>query len=189
MCERLLRYGFLFLYVCYGFSLIILSLMLCAEDKNVRKDRHLNYPIYDHTKTAAQVSFQFTLSFLLLFSFLFFFDGLVLVRLCFWFTYIIYLWRSADCSVYFNPNCVWLNSSCCLHFNKISVQIWLASISSLLLRFEQKGHGIPESLINDVKNITQKFFDLPYEEKIKIKLTPATGYRFVYWNSIQHYFF
>ncbi|GAY50285.1 hypothetical protein CUMW_125450 [Citrus unshiu] len=40
-----------------------------------------------------------------------------------------------------------------------------------------KGHGIPESLINDVKNITQKFFDLPYEEKIKIKLTPATGYR------------
>lgn len=130
MCERLLRYCFLFLYVCYGFSLIILSLMLCAEDKNVRKDRHLNYPIYDHTKTAAQVSFQFTLSFLLLFSFLFFFDGLVLVRLCFWFTYIIYLWRSADCSVYFNPNCVWLNSSCCLHFNKISVQIWLASIFS-----------------------------------------------------------
>ncbi|XP_024036788.1 probable 2-oxoglutarate-dependent dioxygenase At3g50210 isoform X1 [Citrus clementina] len=43
--------------------------------------------------------------------------------------------------------------------------------------FYVKGHGIPESLINDVKNITQKFFDLPYEEKIKIKLTPATGYR------------
>lgn len=56
--------------------------MLCAEDKNVRKDDILII-LYDHTKTAAQVSFQFTLSFLLLFSFLFFFDGLVLVRLCF----------------------------------------------------------------------------------------------------------
>ncbi|KAK0603080.1 hypothetical protein LWI29_001181 [Acer saccharum] len=43
--------------------------------------------------------------------------------------------------------------------------------------FYVKGHGIPESLIKEVKQITRKFFDLPYEEKLKIKLTPAAGYR------------
>ncbi|KAF3438999.1 hypothetical protein FNV43_RR17274 [Rhamnella rubrinervis] len=43
--------------------------------------------------------------------------------------------------------------------------------------FYVKGHGIPDSLIKEVRNLTRKFFELPYEEKIKIKMTPATGYR------------
>ncbi|XP_071701656.1 homoarginine-6-hydroxylase 2-ODD-C23.1 [Rutidosis leptorrhynchoides] len=43
--------------------------------------------------------------------------------------------------------------------------------------FYVKGHGIPDSLIKEVRDITHKFFDLPYEEKIKIKLSDATGYR------------
>ncbi|KAI9166119.1 hypothetical protein LWI28_026590 [Acer negundo] len=43
--------------------------------------------------------------------------------------------------------------------------------------FYVKGHGIPESLFNEVKIIAHEFFDLPYEEKLKIKLTPAAGYR------------
>lgn len=42
---------------------------------------------------------------------------------------------------------------------------------------DQKGHGIPDSLMKEVKNLTRKFFHLPYEEKLKIKMTPATGYR------------
>ncbi|KAA3479675.1 putative 2-oxoglutarate-dependent dioxygenase isoform X4 [Gossypium australe] len=40
-----------------------------------------------------------------------------------------------------------------------------------------KGHGIPETMVKEVRNITHKFFDLPYEEKLKIKMTPAAGYR------------
>lgn len=43
---------------------------------------------------------------------------------------------------------------------------------------DQKGHGIPDSLIKEVKDVTHKFFDLPYEEKLKIKLTADAGYRF-----------
>nr|XP_043606313.1 probable 2-oxoglutarate-dependent dioxygenase At3g50210 isoform X2 [Erigeron canadensis] len=43
--------------------------------------------------------------------------------------------------------------------------------------FYVKGHGIPDSLIKKVRDMTHKFFDLPYEEKIKIKLSDATGYR------------
>ncbi|XP_011005806.1 PREDICTED: probable 2-oxoglutarate-dependent dioxygenase At3g49630 isoform X2 [Populus euphratica] len=43
--------------------------------------------------------------------------------------------------------------------------------------FYVKGHGIPDSLIKDVKNVTRKFFDLPYEEKLKIKLSAVAGYR------------
>lgn len=43
---------------------------------------------------------------------------------------------------------------------------------------EQKGHGIPNSLLKEVKELTRKFFELPYEEKLKIKMTPATGYRY-----------
>ncbi|KAL8229227.1 hypothetical protein R6Q57_014127 [Mikania cordata] len=43
--------------------------------------------------------------------------------------------------------------------------------------FYVKGHGIPESLIKEVRDITHKFFDLPYEEKLKIKLSNETGYR------------
>ncbi|KAK1586211.1 hypothetical protein Q3G72_000143 [Acer saccharum] len=48
---------------------------------------------------------------------------------------------------------------------------------SLLFDDHQKGHDIPESLFNEVKNIAHEFFDLPYEEKLKIKLTLAAGYR------------
>lgn len=96
-----------------------------------------------------------------------------------------------DCSVFFNRNCfcsilhVFFTLITSVH--KVDLPVYL--ISSLLLRLEQKGHGIPESLIKDVKNIAHEFFDLPYEEKIKIKLSPAAGYRFVYWNSMQHNFF
>lgn len=42
---------------------------------------------------------------------------------------------------------------------------------------DQKGHGIPETLLKEVKNLTRKFFELPYEEKIKIKMTADKGYR------------
>lgn len=43
--------------------------------------------------------------------------------------------------------------------------------------FYVKGHGIPDSLIKKVRDMTHEFFDLPYEEKLKIKLSDATGYR------------
>lgn len=43
--------------------------------------------------------------------------------------------------------------------------------------FYVTGHGIPDSLVKEVRNIAHKFFNLPYEEKIKIKMSPATGYR------------
>jgi isopenicillin N synthase-like dioxygenase len=39
------------------------------------------------------------------------------------------------------------------------------------------GHGISESLIKKVREITREFFKLSYEEKLKIKMTPAAGYR------------
>ncbi|XP_048638546.1 probable 2-oxoglutarate-dependent dioxygenase At3g49630 isoform X4 [Brassica napus] len=39
------------------------------------------------------------------------------------------------------------------------------------------GHGISESLMRKVKEMTHRFFELPYEEKLKIKITPAAGYR------------
>ncbi|WZZ17012.1 hypothetical protein YC2023_110101 [Brassica napus] len=39
------------------------------------------------------------------------------------------------------------------------------------------GHGISEDLIKKVREITREFFMLPYEEKLKIKMTPAAGYR------------
>lgn len=44
----------------------------------------------------------------------------------------------------------------------------------------QKGHGIPDSLVKEIRSISHKFFDLPYEEKVKIKLSAATGYRFLF---------
>ncbi|KAI3824144.1 hypothetical protein L1987_05593 [Smallanthus sonchifolius] len=47
--------------------------------------------------------------------------------------------------------------------------------------FYVKGHGIPDSLIKEVRDITHKFFDLPYEEKLKIKLSNETGYRGYQW--------
>ncbi|KAG5535584.1 hypothetical protein RHGRI_023374 [Rhododendron griersonianum] len=43
--------------------------------------------------------------------------------------------------------------------------------------FYVKGHGIPDSIIKEVRNLTHKFFSLPYEEKLKIKISPAAGYR------------
>ncbi|KAF8410105.1 hypothetical protein HHK36_002627 [Tetracentron sinense] len=43
--------------------------------------------------------------------------------------------------------------------------------------FYVKGHGIPDSLVKEVKDVTHKYFDLPYEEKIKIKMSAATGFR------------
>ncbi|KAK6924025.1 Isopenicillin N synthase-like, Fe(2+) 2OG dioxygenase domain [Dillenia turbinata] len=43
--------------------------------------------------------------------------------------------------------------------------------------FYVKGHGIPGSLIKEVRNVTHQFFDLPYEEKLKIKMSAATGFR------------
>ncbi|XP_027151646.1 probable 2-oxoglutarate-dependent dioxygenase At3g50210 [Coffea eugenioides] len=43
--------------------------------------------------------------------------------------------------------------------------------------FYVKGHGIPDSLVKEVRNIAHRYFDLPYEEKIKIKLSATTGYR------------
>ncbi|XP_021857369.1 probable 2-oxoglutarate-dependent dioxygenase At3g50210 isoform X2 [Spinacia oleracea] len=43
--------------------------------------------------------------------------------------------------------------------------------------FYVKGHGIPDSLLREVRDVTHKFFDLPLEEKLKIKLSAATGYR------------
>lgn len=43
--------------------------------------------------------------------------------------------------------------------------------------FYVKGHGISETLLKEVKNLTRKFFELPYEEKTKIKMTADNGYR------------
>ncbi|CAI9110210.1 OLC1v1010201C3 [Oldenlandia corymbosa var. corymbosa] len=43
--------------------------------------------------------------------------------------------------------------------------------------FYVKGHNIPISLIKEVRAIAHEFFDLPYEEKLKSKLSAATGYR------------
>ncbi|KAL4336300.1 hypothetical protein GQ457_07G023860 [Hibiscus cannabinus] len=43
--------------------------------------------------------------------------------------------------------------------------------------FYVKGHGIPDSLLKEVRNVTRNFFDLPCDDKLKIKLTPSTGYR------------
>lgn len=47
------------------------------------------------------------------------------------------------------------------------------------MNVEQIGHGISEDLINKVRVVTHQFFELPYEEKLKIKITPSAGYRFV----------
>ncbi|KAK6151210.1 hypothetical protein DH2020_016142 [Rehmannia glutinosa] len=43
--------------------------------------------------------------------------------------------------------------------------------------FYVKGHGIPYSLAEEIRSISRQFFHLPYEEKLKIKLSAATGYR------------
>lgn len=31
--------------------------------------------------------------------------------------------------------------------------------------------------MKEVRDVTRKFFQLPYEEKLKIKMTPQSGYR------------
>ncbi|XP_073274465.1 homoarginine-6-hydroxylase 2-ODD-C23 isoform X2 [Primulina huaijiensis] len=43
--------------------------------------------------------------------------------------------------------------------------------------FYVKGHGIPDFFLKEVRSIAHHFFNLPYEEKLKIKLSAATGYR------------
>ncbi|XP_073100599.1 homoarginine-6-hydroxylase 2-ODD-233-like isoform X1 [Elaeis guineensis] len=43
--------------------------------------------------------------------------------------------------------------------------------------FYVKDHGIADSLVKEVRDIAHKFFGLPYEDKLKIKMTPASGYR------------
>uniref|UniRef100_A0A7N2M0H9 Uncharacterized protein n=1 Tax=Quercus lobata TaxID=97700 RepID=A0A7N2M0H9_QUELO len=47
----------------------------------------------------------------------------------------------------------------------------------MMLMVVQKGHGIPDSLLKEVKSVAHNFFDLPNEEKVKIKISPAAGYR------------
>lgn len=60
----------------------------------------------------------------------------------------------------------------------MSVSLILTSMSFIL----QKGHGIPDSFLKEVRGMAHQFFNLPYEEKLKIKLSAATGYRFVECN-------
>ncbi|CAK8562448.1 unnamed protein product [Lathyrus sativus] len=43
--------------------------------------------------------------------------------------------------------------------------------------FYVKGHGIPDTLLKGVRDITHTFFQLPDEEKAKIKMTPSNGFR------------
>lgn len=43
--------------------------------------------------------------------------------------------------------------------------------------FYVRGHGIPDSLVKEIRSISRQFFDLPFEEKLKIKLSAAAGYR------------
>ncbi|XLR07063.1 hypothetical protein HN51_061943 [Arachis hypogaea] len=43
--------------------------------------------------------------------------------------------------------------------------------------FYLKGHGVSDALLKEVKDITRRFFELPCEEKTKIKMTPAAGFR------------
>ncbi|XP_074264209.1 homoarginine-6-hydroxylase 2-ODD-C23-like [Silene latifolia] len=42
--------------------------------------------------------------------------------------------------------------------------------------FYVKGHGIPDTLLKEVRDITRQFFYQPLEEKLKIKLSEQTGY-------------
>lgn len=67
-----------------------------------------------------------------------------------------------------------------IEFSFISFIEFLISGFEKRSDFEQIGHGISENLINKVREITREFFKLPYEEKLKIKMTPSAGYRFVY---------
>ena len=58
-----------------------------------------------------------------------------------------------------------------------------------MLMIVQKGHGIPDSLLKEVKSVAHNFFDLTSEEKKKIETTPATGYRLASWNNNLHKYF
>ncbi|WVZ22874.1 hypothetical protein V8G54_001418 [Vigna mungo] len=51
--------------------------------------------------------------------------------------------------------------------------------------FYVKGHGVPETLLKEVRDVTRRFFELPYEEKAKIQITPAAGYRFAWFTGYQ----
>lgn len=52
----------------------------------------------------------------------------------------------------------------------------------------QKGHGIPESLYQGVRDVVRRFFALPYDEKLKIKLSPSTGFRCAAFHSPSSFF-
>ena len=61
----------------------------------------------------------------------------------------------------------------------------------MMLMVVQKGHGIPDSLLKEIKSVAHNFFDLPNEEKVKIKiflqrdtglLHGITSYIYVYCN-------
>ncbi|CAN6562925.1 unnamed protein product [Malus baccata var. baccata] len=43
--------------------------------------------------------------------------------------------------------------------------------------FYVKGHGISKTLLKQVKNLTRNFFELPYEEKLNIKMSADSGFR------------
>ncbi|KAF8369704.1 hypothetical protein HHK36_032273 [Tetracentron sinense] len=43
--------------------------------------------------------------------------------------------------------------------------------------FYVKGHGISDTLVRGVREVSRNFFNLPLEEKKKIKLSSTTGYR------------
>lgn len=47
--------------------------------------------------------------------------------------------------------------------------------------FYVKGHGIPDSLVKEVRRLSHIFFDQPHDIKLKIKLSPETGYRGYQW--------
>ncbi|KAL2333508.1 hypothetical protein Fmac_014721 [Flemingia macrophylla] len=43
--------------------------------------------------------------------------------------------------------------------------------------FYVTGHGVPDTLLKEVRDVSRRFFALPYEEKAKIKMSPAAGFR------------
>ncbi|KAK4712158.1 hypothetical protein R3W88_006671 [Solanum pinnatisectum] len=59
---------------------------------------------------------------------------------------------------------------------QILVLFWRNGIIQMWPKMK-KGHGIPISLMEEIKSVTREYFHQPYEEKIKIKLSAATGYR------------
>ncbi|KAL4179609.1 hypothetical protein AMTRI_Chr13g88180 [Amborella trichopoda] len=43
--------------------------------------------------------------------------------------------------------------------------------------FYVKGHGVPDHIVQGVRDLSHEFFGLPYEEKLKIKMSASSGYR------------